>query len=197
MRVVYPASTTTTNYLYERQSVAQEVSPSGEARVLNGVGLDERYARVSAAGVVSWFLVDRLGSTVALTDSTGLVQLSYVYGPFGNTRTVAGTQTSNDNAYQFTGREGDPAVGVEWLAESITTAGDTWTPGLRDSCRETPRGSRAPVPRTFLRGDPSCESKQRLRRRSYYRCLQFQSFPMPLSGSSGLLYGRHFRSSYL
>lgn len=108
-------SSTTTNYLYQGQNVVQEWTPNGEARVLNGVGLDERYARVSAAGVVSWFLVDRLGSTVALTDSSGNVQMSYIYGPFGNTQTVAGTQMTNDNPYEFGGREADPMTGMYYL----------------------------------------------------------------------------------
>ncbi len=50
------------------------------------------------------FLADALGSTVALTDSTGTVQTNYSYEPFGKT-TVSGAATSNNSAY--TGRELD------------------------------------------------------------------------------------------
>ncbi|HLK86599.1 MAG TPA: RHS repeat-associated core domain-containing protein [Candidatus Binataceae bacterium] len=49
------------------------------------------------------FLSDALGSTLALTDSSGAINTSYTYEPFGKS-TVAGT---NANPYQFTGREND------------------------------------------------------------------------------------------
>ena len=70
--------------------------------MLNGLELDGRYARRSAGGVVSWFLVDKMGSTMTLTDVNGNIQTTYTYGPFGQTA-VAGT--SNDNPYQFHGRK--------------------------------------------------------------------------------------------
>ena len=44
-----------------------------------------------------------LGSTVALADSSGAVDTTYAYDPFGNV-TVNGADT---NPYQFTGREND------------------------------------------------------------------------------------------
>lgn len=49
------------------------------------------------------YLSDALGSTLALTDSTGTVTITYSYDPFGNT-TVTGTST---NPFGFTGRELD------------------------------------------------------------------------------------------
>ena len=45
-----------------------------------------------------------LGSTLALTDSSGTIQTEYGYDPFGNA-TVTGA--SSGNLYQFTGREND------------------------------------------------------------------------------------------
>ncbi len=66
--------------------------------------------------MVSWFLVDRLGSTVALTASDGSIQTSYIYGPFGNTQVSGQT---NDNPYQFAGREADPAVGPGGVSGGI------------------------------------------------------------------------------
>jgi RHS repeat-associated protein len=49
-----------------------------------------------------------MGSTVALTDVSGNIQTTYTYGPFGQTA-VAGA--SNDNPYQFHGREAEPMNG--------------------------------------------------------------------------------------
>ncbi|TPW17219.1 MAG: Teneurin-3, partial [Halothiobacillaceae bacterium] len=50
------------------------------------------------------FLTDHLGSTIALADSSGVIQTRYSYDPFGNT-----TQTgqASTNPFQYTGREND------------------------------------------------------------------------------------------
>jgi len=48
--------------------------------------------------------VDGLGSTMALTDSTGRVRTIYSYDPYGNT-TVSGE--GSNNPFQYTGREND------------------------------------------------------------------------------------------
>ena len=50
------------------------------------------------------FLVDGLGSTVALTDSAGVTQTQYSYDQFGNT-TAGGP--ANGNPFQFTRRENE------------------------------------------------------------------------------------------
>jgi len=51
---------------------------------------------------------DRIGdsqlATIALTDSSGVVQTTYSYGPFGQTATSG---QSSDNPYQFVGHEND------------------------------------------------------------------------------------------
>jgi RHS repeat-associated protein len=59
--------------------------------------------RTDAAGPRS-FLTDGLGSTLALTDSAGLVQNEYTYEPFGKTTT---TGVASTNAFKYTGREDD------------------------------------------------------------------------------------------
>ena len=64
-------------------------------------GLDEALARSDASGASS-FLLDALGNSVALTDSTGIVQTHYTYDPFGKT-TITGQLTTNPAAY--TGRQ--------------------------------------------------------------------------------------------
>jgi RHS repeat-associated protein len=58
----------------------------------------------AAPGFTSFFVKDAQGSTIALTDSSGVVQTTYSYGPFGQT---ASSGQSSDNPYQFVGREND------------------------------------------------------------------------------------------
>jgi RHS repeat-associated protein len=72
--------------------------------MLDGLGLDENYARVNSAGTTS-YVTDALGSTIALTNGSGATTASYSYEPYGNT-TKAG---ADDSVVQFTGRENDEA----------------------------------------------------------------------------------------
>jgi RHS repeat-associated protein len=65
--------------------------------------MDEVFSRADSGGPRS-FVTDGLGSTLALTDSTGTVQTQYTYEPFGRT-TSSGIGSSN--SYQYTGREND------------------------------------------------------------------------------------------
>ena len=99
---------TTTQFLYDRLNPVQEISagnpPSSvNANLLTGLALDEYFSRTDSSGGMS-FLRDVLGSTVALTDSTGALNTQYTYEPFGAT-TASGP--ANANPYQFTGREND------------------------------------------------------------------------------------------
>lgn len=93
-----------TTYLYDGNNVVQETTGSTVHTLLTGLGIDERYARDDGGiGNREYFLTDALGSTLALTDSTGTVQQTYAYEPFGEV-TATG---SSDNPYQYTGREND------------------------------------------------------------------------------------------
>jgi YD repeat-containing protein len=92
-----------TGYLYDGSNVTQELSgTTPRANLLSG-GIDEMFTRTDSAGA-RHFLDDALGSTLALTDSTGTIQTQYTYEPFGNT-TASGQGSSS--AYQYTGREND------------------------------------------------------------------------------------------
>lgn len=78
------------------------VGGSVSANILAG-GVDEVFRRTDSAG--SWGpIADGLGSVIALTDSSGAIQTSYTYEPFGKT-TASGT--TSGNASQYTGREND------------------------------------------------------------------------------------------
>ncbi|HYL86517.1 MAG TPA: RHS repeat-associated core domain-containing protein, partial [Candidatus Angelobacter sp.] len=92
----------TTQFLYDGVNPVQEISGgSASANLLTG-GVDEYFQRTDSAGARN-FLTDALGSTLALADSTGTVQNSYTFEPFGNTQ-VTGTTT---NSFAYTGRELD------------------------------------------------------------------------------------------
>ena len=70
--------------------------------MLTGLNIDEYFQRADSSGTLS-YLTDMLGSTMALADSSGALETTYTYDPFGNV-TVNGADT---NPYQFTGREND------------------------------------------------------------------------------------------
>jgi RHS repeat-associated protein len=93
----------TTQFLYDEINPVQEVSGGTTTNVLAGLGVDEYHARFGSGGD-RFYLGDNLGSTIALTDSTGSVKTEYTYQAFGGT-TVAGDATAN--AVAFTGRERD------------------------------------------------------------------------------------------
>jgi RHS repeat-associated protein len=89
--------------LYDGPNPVQELfggTPS--ANLLTG-HVDEFFVRSTSSGSRS-FLVDGLGSTLALTDALGGLQSQYMYEPFGGT---SETGTSTSNSFQFTGREND------------------------------------------------------------------------------------------
>jgi len=63
-------------------------------------------------GVLSYYLVDALGSTRALTNANGVVTDRYVYDAFG--RMIS--QTGNTvNSYLFAGQQRDAATGLDYL----------------------------------------------------------------------------------
>ncbi len=93
----------TTQYQYDANDIVAEINGGVvTATYLRGLNIDEPFVRRSSSGD-EHYLSDALGSTLALTDSTGTVTTTYSYDPFGNT-TVTGTST---NPFMYTGREND------------------------------------------------------------------------------------------
>lgn len=92
-----------TQFLFDGIDIVQE-STAGvpTTNMLNGPGVDERHLANNIAAS-STLLRDALGSTLALSDSSG-IQTQYTYDPFGNT---ASSGTQSTNASQYTGREND------------------------------------------------------------------------------------------
>ncbi len=102
-RTAKQIGTNNVSYLYDGDtSIAQLSGGAVIASTLIG-GLDRYFERSEASGS-SDFLPDLLGSTLALSDSSGVLQTQYTYEPFGNT---SFTGSASTNPFQFTGREND------------------------------------------------------------------------------------------
>nr|WP_330218542.1 RHS repeat-associated core domain-containing protein [Cupriavidus basilensis] len=96
---------TATAFAYDGLNVVQErTGGSSTASLLTGLGLDETFSRTDTVVGTRSFVTDALGSTLALTDGTGLVKTSYAYEPYG-AATASGE--AGGNATQYTGREND------------------------------------------------------------------------------------------
>jgi len=67
---------------------------------------------VLSNGTTYYYHQDQLGSTRALTTSTGTVAASYTYDPFGNTTSSTGTVV---NPFQFAGQYRDSESGFYYL----------------------------------------------------------------------------------
>ncbi len=103
-RVRKTVNGSTIDVLYDRFTAVQELSGGTPlAALFSSLSVDEILTRTDATGLRA-FLDDGLGSTLALTDSTGAVVTEYTYDPFGKT-TASGTTSTN--AFQYTEREND------------------------------------------------------------------------------------------
>jgi YD repeat-containing protein len=123
-------SGTTTNFLYDGLNVVQELNGATPvANLLTSLGIDETLLRTVSVGARS-FITDGLGSTLALTDSGGLMQSEYTYEPFGKT-TATGAASTNAfiaifGCVRLDTRNDDPprrSCGVTVAQASPTAAG--------------------------------------------------------------------------
>jgi YD repeat-containing protein len=78
---------TATSFLYDVANPVQELSSTTPIANLTEGAVDEYFTRTDSAGARN-FLTDALGSTLALTDSTGTIQPQYGYDAYGNTTNV-------------------------------------------------------------------------------------------------------------
>jgi RHS repeat-associated protein len=99
----------TTEFTHDGEDVVLDDSTiSGTTKYQNGPGIDNKLS-VKTGTNTSYLLADHLGSTDALTDGTGAVTGSQTYDSFGN-----GTNGAFPSRYQFTGREYDPTIGLQF-----------------------------------------------------------------------------------
>jgi RHS repeat-associated protein len=92
-----------TTFLYDRRNRLKTAQSGTVSLMVSGPKLDDHFACIDGTAVTS-FLVDALGSTVALTDGTGAVTAEYKYEPYGATTKVTGAGVTD---LLFTGRESD------------------------------------------------------------------------------------------
>lgn len=90
----------TAQFLYDGVDVLRETIDGTPVHYLRSLEIDEPFSR----GGTEYYLLDALGSAVALTDGSGAVTTSYSYEPFGRTEA---TGTASGNPFQYTGREND------------------------------------------------------------------------------------------
>ncbi|MFO1387701.1 RHS repeat-associated core domain-containing protein [Cellvibrio sp.] len=101
-RLVAGAGTT---YLHDGQNPVTQNSTF----LLEGLELDDIYAKIES-GVITSYVTDGLGSTLALTDNAGSISTTYTYGAYGN----SGKSGSDDTSFQYTGRENDGASNLNY-----------------------------------------------------------------------------------
>jgi len=101
---------TTTIYAYDGDNVVEELDGSGNlvAHYTQGTGIDEPLAMYRGL-TTSYFHADGLGSITSLTNGSGQLAASYVYGSFGKLAASTGSIT---NPFQYTGREFDAETGL-------------------------------------------------------------------------------------
>ena len=94
-------------YLYDGVDVVADNNSDGSTtEYLNGAGVDDKLRQSTASTGSLYFQTDHLGSTTALTNSSGNVAERQSYTPFGQ------TTGSNLTRYGFTGRERDNVTGL-------------------------------------------------------------------------------------
>jgi RHS repeat-associated protein len=91
-----------TDYQYDGNDIVAEIGGGAVATTyLRSLNIDEPFARQS--NTIEYYHADALGSVLALTDQTGVVQTTYRYEPFGRTAVTG----ASANPFQYTGREND------------------------------------------------------------------------------------------
>jgi len=106
---------TATYFIYDGWSLIGEYNASGSLvqKYIHGVNIDEILAKIDSTGTV-FYHQDGLGSTVALTNSSGALAGSYQYDVFGkatisDNSALPIANSAFSNRFMFTGRE--------WIAE--------------------------------------------------------------------------------
>ncbi|HST47595.1 RHS repeat-associated core domain-containing protein, partial [Jatrophihabitans sp.] len=112
LRTRVTSGASSTSYLWDLSGnqVAELTGGSVSATELTGPGTDRTLVRTDANGSRSQ-LTDRLGSTVATTDATGVVKSQFGYTPYGQ---QAASGESIAGAPGFTGRTSSSATGLQY-----------------------------------------------------------------------------------
>jgi RHS repeat-associated protein len=95
-------------YSYDGADVVIDDNNGTLTKYQNGPGIDAKLKQTTS-GTSKYFLQNHLGSTVALTNSSGGVTDTNSYDSFGNA-----TNLSFPSRYQYTGREFDATTGLQY-----------------------------------------------------------------------------------
>jgi RHS repeat-associated protein len=103
-----PSSGVSTNFIYDGQDVVKDINSDGTViEYLNGPGIDNKIRQKGSSSTTTYyFSQDHLGSTIALTGTTGKLVERITYDGYGNS--VGSTRTR----YGYTGRERDGLSGL-------------------------------------------------------------------------------------
>jgi len=107
-RVKRTQGTNVSKFTYDGLDVVLDDDNSTLTKYQNGLGIDDKL-KLASGGTSKYFLVDQLGSTNALTNSSGSVTESNNYDSFGNA-----TNGSFSSRFQYTGRENDALSGLNY-----------------------------------------------------------------------------------
>jgi RHS repeat-associated protein len=106
-RVKRTKGTEITKFTCDGQDVVMDNVNGVITKYQNGLGIDNKL-KLKTGGVSKYFLQDHLGSTTALTNSSGSVVESATYDSFGNSTGNLSTR------YGYTGREFDADLGLQY-----------------------------------------------------------------------------------
>ena len=101
----------TTNYLYDRKNLLEEVDNSGNvlARYTQDRDLDSPLSEFRGSTTSYYQADEALGSVTSLSNSAGALASTYTYDGYGNLTASTGTLT---NPFRYTGREFDSETGL-------------------------------------------------------------------------------------
>jgi RHS repeat-associated protein len=78
-------------------------------RYVDGLAVDELFARTDSSGNTAFYLRDEVGSVTEIVSTTATLD-EIIYDPFGNI--VTETNASNGDRFKFAGMEYDPVTGL-------------------------------------------------------------------------------------
>jgi RHS repeat-associated protein len=110
LRTAKTVSGTTTSQTWDTSTSLPTLLTDGSTAYIygpDGLPLEQ----VTSSGTL-YYHHDQLGSTRALTNSTGTVVASYTYDPYGNLTASTGTAT---NPFRYAGQYTDPETGYQYL----------------------------------------------------------------------------------
>jgi len=138
-KVTVGSTTTSTAWLSVGDREYAEYEGVGTAtlktRYVYGAGLDEIVAQIAVNGTRSYVFADALGSTIALTNSSGQTSEKHAYTPYG----VDTVSTPGIAGLRFTGRRLDPETGLYYYR------GRAYSPALGRFLQTDPIGTQGGI----------------------------------------------------